>query len=87
MAELAYRRALLKLSGEALAGKRDFGIDIGVVDALTDEIREVHQLGVSLGLVIGGGYIIRGTSASSTPPPGRRDRRLRSGTCPHLLSR
>ncbi len=64
MAELAYRRALLKLSGEALAGSRDFGIDFGVIDSLSDEIRDVHRLGVALGLVIGGGNIIRGTSAS-----------------------
>ncbi len=64
MAKLAYRRVLLKLSGESLAGDRDFGIDFGVVDALTDEIKEVYQLGVALGLVNGGGNIIRGTVAS-----------------------
>ncbi|NIM50340.1 MAG: UMP kinase [Gemmatimonadales bacterium] len=64
MAELAYRRALLKLSGEALAGNQGYGLDFGVVDQLTDEIHAVHQLGVRLGLVIGGGNIIRGTVAS-----------------------
>jgi uridylate kinase len=64
MAELAYRRAVLKLSGEALAGERDFGIDFAVVKRLTDEIRAVHELGVDLGLVIGGGNIIRGAVAS-----------------------
>jgi uridylate kinase len=64
MEELAYRRALLKLSGEALAGEREFGIDFGAVEGLTDEIRGVHQLGVDLGLVIGGGNIIRGAVAS-----------------------
>jgi uridylate kinase len=64
MAELAYRRALLKLSGEALAGEREYGIDFGVVQGLTDEIRSVHQLGVDLGLVIGGGNIMRGAVAS-----------------------
>ena len=64
MAKLAYKRVLLKLSGESLAGDRDFGIDFGVVDALTDEIKEVYQLGVALGLVNGGGNIIRGTVAS-----------------------
>ena len=64
MAELAYKRALLKLSGESLAGDRDFGIDFGVVDSLTDEIKAVYQLGVALGLVNGGGNIIRGTVAS-----------------------
>ncbi len=64
MAKLAYKRVLLKLSGESLAGDRDFGIDFSVVDALTDEIKEVYQLGVALGLVNGGGNIIRGTVAS-----------------------
>lgn len=62
--QLAYRRVLLKLSGEALAGGRDFGIDFGVIDRLTDEIQQVHALGASLGLVIGGGNIVRGTVAS-----------------------
>jgi uridylate kinase len=64
MAELAYRRALLKLSGEALAGDRDYGLDFSVIDRLTDEIQVVHALGVDLGLVIGGGNIIRGAVAS-----------------------
>ena len=59
-----YRRVLLKLSGEALAGDRGFGIEPEVVDRLTDEIRVVHRMGVSLGLVIGGGNIVRGTDAS-----------------------
>ncbi len=64
MSDLAYRRALLKLSGEALAGERGFGIDFGIVDRLTDEIRSVHEMGVALGLVIGGGNIVRGAVAS-----------------------
>jgi uridylate kinase len=64
VAELAFERALLKLSGEALAGQTGFGIDLTAVDRLTDEIRDVHQLGVALGLVVGGGNILRGTSAS-----------------------
>jgi uridylate kinase len=64
MPQLAYRRAVLKLSGEALAGEQGFGIDYSVVDRLTDEVREVHALGVALGLVIGGGNMIRGTAAS-----------------------
>ncbi len=64
MGKLAFKRALLKLSGESLAGDKDFGIHFGVIDSLTDEIRDVHQLGVALGLVIGGGNIIRGTVAS-----------------------
>ena len=59
-----YGRVLLKLSGEALAGEKGFGIDPQVVDALTDEIRNIHGLGVALGLVIGGGNIVRGAIAS-----------------------
>jgi len=64
VASLAYRRVLLKLSGEALAGERGFGIDFGVVDELTDEISQVHEMKVDLGLVIGGGNIMRGAAAS-----------------------
>ena len=59
-----YRRVLLKLSGEALAGKRGFGIEPSVVDLLTNEIIAVHEMGVSLGVVIGGGNIVRGALAS-----------------------
>lgn len=65
MAEhLKYGTVVLKLSGEALAGDRGFGIEPAVVDRLTDEIRVVHQMGVALGLVIGGGNIVRGALAS-----------------------
>src|SRR5690606_3202407 len=62
--ELKYRRVLLKLSGEALAGEQGFGIAPRVVDQLTEEVKSVHAMGVSLGLVIGGGNIVRGTQAS-----------------------
>ena len=64
MSGLAYRRALLKLSGEALAGERGFGLDYGVVERLADEVKAVRALGADLGLVIGGGNIIRGTVAA-----------------------
>lgn len=63
--DLRYARVLLKLSGEALAGEQGFGIAPAVIDRLTDELREVHALGVALGVVIGGGNIVRGTSASA----------------------
>ena len=59
-----YSRVLLKLSGEALAGERGFGIDPEVVDGITDEVKAIHELGVALGLVIGGGNIVRGAIAS-----------------------
>jgi len=62
--ELKYRRVLLKLSGEALAGEQGFGISPPVVDRLTEEVRQLVEAGVVLGLVIGGGNIVRGTQAS-----------------------
>jgi len=61
---LAYTRALLKISGEALAGEKGFGLDYQVVEAFAEEIKAVHALGVHLALVVGGGNIIRGTTAS-----------------------
>ncbi len=69
--DLRYRRVLLKLSGEALAGERGFGIEPEVVDQLTDEIQSLVEMGVSLGIVIGGGNIVRGAIASEG---GRMDR-------------
>ncbi|HCO13721.1 MAG TPA: UMP kinase [Gemmatimonadetes bacterium] len=68
---MRYRRVLLKLSGEALAGERGLGIEPEVVDQLTDEIRSLVEMGVSLGIVIGGGNIVRGAIASEG---GRMDR-------------
>jgi uridylate kinase len=63
-AQLRYRRVLLKISGEALAGERGFGIEPRVVDQITDEIQALVEMGVSLGIVIGGGNIVRGAMAS-----------------------
>ena len=65
MAELKYRRILLKLSGEALAGDQEFGISTDVVAFVSKEIREIHGLGVEVGVVIGGGNIFRGVEAST----------------------
>jgi uridylate kinase len=59
-----YRRILLKLSGEALMGAKPFGIDEEVVARIGDEIKGVHDLGVEIAIVIGGGNIIRGLAAS-----------------------
>jgi uridylate kinase len=61
----AYKRVLLKLSGEILMGKQSSGIDPEVVDTVAAEIREVVALGVQLGIVIGGGNIFRGLAASA----------------------
>ena len=59
-----YKRVLLKLSGEALLGKRAYGIDPTVLDYLASEIKQGFELGVQLGIVIGGGNIFRGQSAA-----------------------
>jgi uridylate kinase len=56
----SFKRILLKLSGEALSGDRDFGIDQERIESLADEIVGVHHLGVELAIVVGGGNIIRG---------------------------
>jgi uridylate kinase len=61
----AYKRILLKLSGEALMGDRPFGIDPDVVARIADEIREVHRAGVETAIVVGGGNIIRGMAAAA----------------------
>ena len=60
-----YKRILLKLSGEALAGRQGYGIDPDVISGIAGEIREVVDLGVQVALVIGGGNIFRGLAASS----------------------
>ncbi|MDA0999376.1 MAG: UMP kinase [bacterium] len=61
---LKYRRILLKLSGEALGGDLSFGIDHAVVDAIALEISEIHQMGVEVAIVVGGGNIFRGGPAA-----------------------
>ena len=61
---MKYRRALVKLSGEALAGERGFGIDPAAIEELTGEITRMLRPDVELGLVVGGGNIMRGTVAS-----------------------
>lgn len=60
-----YKRVLLKLSGEALMGKEPYGIDSDVLREISEEIREVHRMGVEVALVIGGGNIFRGVSGAS----------------------
>jgi uridylate kinase len=61
----AYRRIVLKLSGEALAGSQGFGIDPPVLDRIGEEVRDVTDLGVQVAIVIGGGNIFRGVAASA----------------------
>ena len=61
----AYRRVLLKLSGEALMGEQQFGIDPAVTTQIAKDIYEIQQLGVQTGIVIGGGNLFRGLAASA----------------------
>ncbi|NIR44119.1 MAG: UMP kinase [Gemmatimonadetes bacterium] len=61
---MKYRRLLLKLSGEMLAGSEGAGISFEAIDRLTEEVVSVHQAGVGLGLVVGGGNIVRGAAAA-----------------------
>jgi uridylate kinase len=62
---LAYKRILLKLSGESLLGSKTFGIDRSFTDYLAEEIREVHDLDLEIAVVVGGGNIFRGVSDSA----------------------
>lgn len=63
---LQYRRILLKLSGEALVGDREYGIDPATLKAMAEEIAEVHNEGLELGIVIGGGNIFRGLKGAAS---------------------
>jgi len=65
MSSIKYKRVLLKLSGESLLGDQGFGISSEVLDFFADEIKKVRDVGGELGIVIGGGNIYRGLSASS----------------------
>jgi len=62
---LAYRRVLLKISGEALMGEQNYGIDVNVARSVAQELKAVHELGVQVAVVVGGGNIFRGVSKSA----------------------
>jgi len=64
MSELEYKRILLKLSGESLMGQKGFGIDHNVLNFFAEEVKKAKEAGVQIGIVIGGGNIYRGLSAS-----------------------
>ncbi len=64
MSELKYKKILLKISGEALLGSQEFGIDPKPVEMICNEIKKVHNLGVQLAIVVGGGNIFRGMKNS-----------------------
>ena len=65
MVEPKYKRVVLKLSGEALAGQTGFGINPPTIKEIVKEIKEVHDLGVQMAIVVGGGNIWRGLSGSA----------------------
>ena len=62
--EPKYRRILLKLSGEALGGHRAYGLDLKVVQRIAHQVKDVHAMGVSVALLVGGGNIFRGIEGS-----------------------
>lgn len=62
---LTYQRVLLKISGEALMGEQSYGIDVNVARSVAEELKAVHQLGVQVAVVVGGGNIFRGVSKSA----------------------
>jgi uridylate kinase len=64
-AGLAYRRVLLKISGEALMGEQNYGIDVNVARSVAEELKAVHEMGVQVAVVVGGGNIFRGVSKSA----------------------
>ena len=63
MSALHYKRVLIKLSGEVFAGNQGFGIDYSVASFLANQIKEIHQQKIEIGIVIGGGNIFRGISS------------------------
>ncbi|MBA3571733.1 MAG: hypothetical protein H0W34_07130, partial [Pyrinomonadaceae bacterium] len=65
IAGLVYRRVLLKISGEALMGEQNYGIDVDVARTVAEELKAVHALGVAVAVVVGGGNIFRGVSKSA----------------------
>lgn len=65
MGEPKYRRVVLKLSGEALAGSKGFGIDVTVLNRISKELKDVTNLGVQVNVVVGGGNIWRGATGSA----------------------
>jgi len=62
---LSYARVLLKISGEALMGEQNYGIDVNVARSVAEELKAVHDLGVQVAVVVGGGNIFRGVSKSA----------------------
>jgi uridylate kinase len=66
MSKINYRRILVKLSGEALLGEQNSGIDSAMIDRLAAELAELHSAGVEIGCVVGGGNLMRGASLAAS---------------------
>ncbi len=67
MAKPVYRRVLLKISGEALAGEKRTGLDFAVIGQVCDVVKQCLDMGVQIGLVVGGGNFWRGAKGDSRP--------------------
>jgi len=65
LAKPVYKRILLKLSGEALAGDKGYGIELSIIHRIAKDVKNIHDMGVQIGIVIGGGNIFRGVAASA----------------------
>ncbi|MFQ6020202.1 MAG: UMP kinase, partial [Dehalococcoidia bacterium] len=65
MAESAYKRVLLKLSGEALMGDLPYGIDAAMLRTIAQQLKNVVEMGIQVAVVVGGGNVFRGTEASA----------------------
>ena len=77
---LKYQRILLKISGEALGGEKGMGFDEPTMDAICGGVKKAHDLGVQIGIVVGGGNFWRGRSSGKMErTPGRQDRHAGHG--------
>ena len=65
MASIRYKRIILKVSGELLAGNKEFGLDHAILHRVAAEIQNIHDLGVETGIIVGGGNIFRGLSVEA----------------------
>lgn len=66
MGKLSYRRVLLKITGESLAGELRTGLDYGAINNIASQIKEVHEMGAEIAIVIGGGNILRGSEVAES---------------------
>ena len=67
---IKYKRVIIKISGEALAGSKGMGFDQAVIDGVVDQICKVHEMGAEIGIVVGGGNVWRGNGKNNCRPYG-----------------